>query len=370
MTENIIFLGAGASAAEGAPAQTDLLGCYFRTVAKEPDLRLPLATMNQELAIFFQQMFGVDTGTCDATTVFPTFEEALGFVELALQRGEQFRGFGDQPNLPQLQRIRKHLSQTIAFTLDRTLKDAGKLHRALVESLAAAGELRQTAFVSTNYDILIDNAVAGWQERAGMVGQVNYAVSFSNYTHSQYLPEGFRWPVPDPSRAVLLLKPHGSLNWLYCATCTALTLTPSIKGATSVAVDPERYRCPVCTGLTTPIIVPPTFFKAMSNFHLQQVWRAAEACLMEARRLVFCGYSLADADIHVKYLLKRIEVNRNYTPEVIIINNYRESGGSAKSEKSKAEERARYLRLFRDPRKVRYTDLTFQEFSSRGFAAL
>lgn len=369
MIENVIFLGAGASAAEGAPAQADLLASYFLKIAKEPDLKLPLARMNEELAVFFERVFGIDTRRCNTTTVFPTFEEALGFIELALQRGEQFRGFGDHDNLPQLNRIRTYLTQTISFVLDRTLKQSGTLHRQLVSSLAAR-DLGRTAFVCLNYDILVDNAVAFQQEISGHAGQVDYAVSFSNYTHGEYLPVSFRWLAPDSSQAILLLKPHGSLNWLYCSTCTALTLTPSVKGATYVATEPDRYRCPVCTGLTSPVIVPPTFFKVMTNFHLQQVWRAAESVLMGARRLVFCGYSLPDADIHIKYLLKRVEVNRNETPEVVVINNYRLPDGAAKSEKSKAEEKGRYRRLFRQPNRVRYTDLTFQEFASRGFGAL
>ena len=69
-------------------------------------------------------------------------------------------------------------------------------------------------------------------------------------------------------------------------------------------------------------------------------------------------------------LLVRVEVNRSYTPEIIVINNYWRSDGTGKSDKAKTEEKARYLRLFRDSKKVRYTDLTFQEFASRGFAAL
>src|ERR1039457_998220 len=168
LIENVVFLGAGASAAEGAPAQAGLLASYFRTISKEPDLKLPLARMNEELAVFFERVFGIDTKRCDGTTVFPTFEEAFGFIELALQRGEQFRGFGDHDNLPQLHRIRTYLTQTISFVLDQTLKQSGQLHRQLVNSLATSRDLGRTAFVCFNYDILIDNAVALQQENMGL----------------------------------------------------------------------------------------------------------------------------------------------------------------------------------------------------------
>jgi hypothetical protein len=48
----------------------------------------------------------------------------------------------------------------------------------------------------------------------------------------------------------------------------------------------------------------------MSNFHLQTIWRSAEQDLAAAKQIVFCGYSLPDADLHLKYLFKRVEMKR------------------------------------------------------------
>src|SRR5262249_4788012 len=112
-------------------------------------------------------------------------------------------------------------------------------------------------------------------------------------------------------------------------------------------------------------LCPPTFFKVMSNFHLQQVWRKAEQCLMEAKRIVFCGYSLPDADMHIKYLLKRVEVNRVSAPEVYIVNNHADKLPSAR-----ADEERRYRRLFRERDRVHYTTLSFAEFAAGGLALL
>jgi hypothetical protein len=114
-----------------------------------------------------------------------------------------------------------------------------------------------------------------------------------------------------------------------------------------------------------PIIIPPTFFKVLSNFHLQQVWRAAEGILMEAKRVVFCGYSLPDADMHVRYLLKRVEVNRQNAPDIFVVNHYKDkSGGETNSEIG------RYLRYFRDPRKLHFKNMSFEDLCSNGLSAL
>jgi hypothetical protein len=370
--DNVVVLGAGASAAEGAPQQAKLLATYFQTAYTDPELRVSLAQMNEELRFFFDRLFRIDVSHVTPESNLPTFEELLGIVELAIQREELFRGFGDDGSRPQLRRLQRYLTQLISFSLDRSLGAGGGLHRRLLEALDESGgpeAVRKTCFVSLNYDIVIDNAIAAFQERRGLAGQVDYGIEFSNYIRPECVRADWRWPRPTAD-SISLLKFHGSLNWLYCSTCTAMTLTPSVKGATSAVLDPDRYRCPMCTERTAPVIVPPTFFKAMGNFHLQKVWRRTEAALMSAKRIIFCGYSLPDADLHVKYLLKRVEVNRDSTPEIVIINNYRTTDGREKSADSKATERSRYQRLFRDPAKVRYTELRFEDFAANGLGAL
>jgi len=88
----------------------------------------------------------------------------------------------------------------------------------------------------------------------------------------------------------------------------------------------------------------------MSNFHLQQVWRHAERALISARKIVFCGYSLPDADLHIKYLLKRAELNRRRDPpEVYVVN----------GNKRNKDEMRRYLSLWRD-QNLHFKNLSFE----------
>jgi hypothetical protein len=94
----------------------------------------------------------------------------------------------------------------------------------------------------------------------------------------------------------------------------------------------------VPTGLTlavqattaVPMIIPPTYFKVMESLHLRQVWWRAEQALITADRIVFCGYSLPDADMHVKYLMKRAEVNRPQPPDVYVVNNHHKKKAAEK----------------------------------------
>jgi len=97
----------------------------------------------------------------------------------------------------------------------------------------------------------------------------------------------------------------------------------------------------------------------MTNPHLVQVRENTEAALRNCARIVFCGYSLPDADIHIKYLLKRAQVNRShgFPLKVTIINNH-----TNKIPAEREAEEKRYIRLL-GRSAINYTDASFEAFS-------
>jgi NAD-dependent SIR2 family protein deacetylase len=206
-------------------------------------------------------------------------------------------------------------------------------------------------FISLNYDLLIDNAIEELSIQTGQHALPDYGVKFT--------PEPHRDNILFP-RTNLLLKLHGSLNWLYCPTCNNLSLFPGHKIAAELPGGPWRFHCQECREIRVPIIIPPTFFKVMSNFYLQQIWKRAEEELKKANRIVFCGYSFPDADMHIKYLLKRAEVNRvGEAPEVFIVNEHK-----GKKKQGREMEMDRYMRFFRQKDKVHWTKLSFKQFAA------
>ena len=107
--ENVVILGAGASKSEGAPLQRDLFRSYFEAVRDEG----AHFERQRELTTFFDTFFGIDLDGGDLSKAnFPTFEEVLGIIEIALQRGERLKGFGVAANDPRLQQIRAPASRS------------------------------------------------------------------------------------------------------------------------------------------------------------------------------------------------------------------------------------------------------------------
>jgi len=347
--ENIIFLGAGASASDGAPLQGDLFKEYFSSCQTEKDYRIS-SEMDQRLVEFFKMFFGIDIKSGDLNNIsFPTFEEILGILELALNKEESFKDYSSTPDKPYIQRIREDLIFLIAIILDKKLRRKVKYHRKLVSRLERDQELSKTGFISLNYDILIDNALVDIYPRHDL----DYGVEFTNFEKRD------NWKRPEAKKSVCLYKLHGSLNWLYCPTCISLTLTPKEKRVAKLVFNPQN--CESCGSEMVPTIIPPTFFKVTSNFYLQEVWHKAEKALNQAKRIFFCGYSFPDADIHIKYLLKRVEINKESAPEIFIINNH-----EGKSDYKKESEKLRYERFFKNSHKVHYTDQSFEDFCERG----
>lgn len=347
--EEIIFLGAGASVPEGAPKQGNLFREYFSSYQTERDCRIN-NEMDQRLVEFFKTFFGIDIKHGGLNSVsFPTFEETLGILELALNREESFKDYSLTLGKPQIQQIREDLIFLIAIILDKKLRGEVKYHKKLANRLKREQKLLKTGFVSLNYDILIDKALMEPYPEY----HLDYGVDFTNYEK-----EG-DWTRPEPQKAVFLYKLHGSLNWLYCPTCVSLTIYPDKKRVAELVFKPEN--CDVCGSEMIPIIIPPTFFKVMSNFYLQEIWRKTENALKQAKRIFFCGYSFPDADIHIKYLLKRVEINRGSTPEIFIINNHK-----GKSDDQRENEELRYKRFFKNSQKVHHTNQSFENFCEQG----
>ncbi len=345
-----VFFGAGASASEGAPLQNQLLREYFSLV----NGRLfpsPIEGTENRLSSFFSKMFGIDVhkGNLDQIS-FPTFEEALGVLDLAELKRESFNGL-NYVNYPaetnnDIRLVRIGLIELMAQVIAAKLEQSKGFHDLLVKNLDKHKLLQDSIFISTNYDILVDNALVRLAlNKGGSIGDVGYGLDFTN-------DDELNTGGVANSVGIKLFKLHGSLNWLYCATCNTLRLTPLEKSFIRYA-----GACTDCRSFYSPIIVPPTFFKNMSNVFISTVWNKAENSLRNVEKIIFCGYSFPDADMHIKYMLKRAEINRDTQPfSVSVINYY-----SGKSEESITLEEDRYRRFFKGD--INYKKISFEEFA-------
>lgn len=298
----------------------------------------------------------------DAPLHFPTFEETLGIIETAIEREEYFRGYGSPWGLTEYQRIQipesiaretnlleeveeslvqihEDFLYAITEVLSKKLENSEGYHKALIERLRCQNKLEETVFVSLNYDILIDNALLEKNLKP------DYNISFTR---------GY----PKKGRKIPLFKLHGSLNWLYCPRCVEVEYTKMTKGAAGLLSNDKK--CANCGQTMVPMLIPPTFLKQLKNPYLQQIWQRADTVLRNCRRIIFCGYSLPEADLPLRYLLKRIQINRkieDYPLDIYVVN---KSNGVSDWTKEQ------YLRFFGQIQIHYLDDMNFQTFAKRG----
>ena len=344
-----IFLGAGASAAENCPIQEQIFKEYFKSISKDELNK----DMNIALYKFFKDMFNIDVINDNIDEIlFPTLEEVLGLLDMAEQRRESFKNFGIETinkNIYSVRFLKQYFILLMAKTIDKSSKENNYYHKLLLDNLLKGGVLEDTTFISANYDIHIDNTLANLYDKQNNHIMLDYGVNFTNFDIEN------EWKVPiEPS--IKLYKIHGSLNWLYCPICNSLTLTPYEGGVMRLIYNIDEAKCLECSQITVPIIIPPTYFKNMTNVFISTVWNEVERALRKSDILIFCGYSFPDADIHLKYMIKRVQTSKKDNPlKIMVFNNY-----EGKKLDSLKKEEERYKRFLGQD--IIFTMHSFQDF--------
>ena len=84
----------------------------------------------------------------------------------------------------------------------------------------------------------------------------------------------------------------------------------------------QRPHTPLCGVVYFPLIVPPTFYKDLSNVFPSPIWNLADSSLRQANHIIFYGRSFLDAGIHIHYLLKRTPTNRVWPLRITVTNQH------------------------------------------------
>lgn len=314
---DVYLFGAGASAAEGAPAIADFLARAWELLGPEFDDRVR-ATWR-----FLETVFRTPVSGPESFRLMPGVDEIISLVDWSLQVNQ---GLGYQYDPPRLYQVRRDLEHLLAATLDAALQDRFREgdgpHARFVRSLLAAREPEAFALLSLNYDTLLDDALMG----AG--AGPDYGL-------------GRRRGGP------FLAKLHGSLNWALCPAC----------GHINVADEKVAHLLPYVEGLAcrrcgnerlNGLIVSPTWLKNYEGFRLQHVWDQALEYLQQADRVVFVGYSMPPADIAVYQLIRRALLSGRHRdcPEILVINHRGEGDDPAAARLHEAALAERFTRLF------------------------
>jgi hypothetical protein len=201
-------------------------------------------------------------------------------------------------------------------------RDEGVLGKIMRSHLTAAHE-DQLTVITFNQDLVLENIVARLPRTAGTWCLEGL---YGDPTITPVTRKGANiFPLHQPGcqhRApIRLLKLHGSLNWTLRTSKkqpTLATLFPTDRDKPIYLIDERQAILDVAeqntgvgpgrrTWFLWPLIVPPIYDKQRITGMtvLQNLWDQAEHAVRDADRLVLLGYSLPEADVLARQMLRR-----------------------------------------------------------------
>lgn len=307
----LFIFGAGASIAEGAPLQKDILSL----IIDSNDERLNASEAAAIVKSFINESFDVSGG------LYPSLESVFGYLDYFISKKESL---GKNYPTAKILEIRQALIQLIHYVIAIPGINKKGVYKQFWEKVAA--ENRNISVITMNYDTLLDEAFDFLYPDKSYI---DYCVSLMNYHH---YPEigAFNWwinprePVPiwngGNPKPIKLIKIHGSVNWKYCNCCNQVLLTPwdtqidlssmCFKGyiyASCENPETEEFElaCPLDGNKFETFIVPPSHIKELSHPAINKLFDEAALEIRKTKQIIFVGYSFPEADVHIKALLKK-----------------------------------------------------------------
>lgn len=293
----------------------------------------------QALKVLVQEQLGVAPDELESKPV--NIERLFGLIEAELLGRVGFHRYrGTTPERSFADVLEQQLYLVICGTLIASTSGINCEHHKKLAEWLDPGDV----VLSFNYDLLVDRALKArgdWRVDDG------YGLKFHRVGH--WAPDGGNWRAPGRTESrIRLLKPHGSLNWLYCRDPWESNVNISLRGIAPKAAPEELYCLedmhsdlardfPLFewwaryehehkkSGYSFDLhslIVPPAITKHYRSFEplIGGVWaQAVESLLIRATELYFIGYSLRPEDLRSWWLFRKAAVESGKLRKVWVV---------------------------------------------------
>lgn len=316
----VFVLGAGASSADGVPLQRDMLPKIVESLL--PEIK------DSQIGKIVNEFIADNFAYNPSTNQFPTLEAVFGFLDYFIQQNESLNS---KYTNDKIRDIKEYLIKLIHYIVNIQM-DKRSPHYHLFWN-AVSSHNPNTSIITLNYDTLLEQAFEFLFKK---FGYIDYCLPLMNYEKLHGLGQYNFWINPrvpvgveqgENPQSIKIIKLHGSLNWKYCNCCNQTLLTPwdrkidlnegKFLGYTYPDKKEYEFRCPQDGTEFQTLIMPPSYLKSLHHPVISQLISEASREIRATKKIIFVGYSLSDADVHIKALFKK-----NITPEteMIVIN--------------------------------------------------
>ncbi|MEA1071218.1 hypothetical protein [Sphingomonas sp. LY160] len=293
----------------------------------------PSTLLVQFLRKFADEVFGNGGAVADAD--WPWLEDVFTTIDLAANTGHHL---GRSYSAADLRTVRRcfliRMIRMLEIRYRREAKSAGPRWEAL-QTLYRTVNFETSVFLSMNWDTVVEDAL--WRERG--VRRFDYRCGAKPVVIDDLGTVQLNTR-PKGSSTAYVLKPHGSINWMYFDSCRQVfwfqpRYSERIADRLFKSTDADRIErltgnrpkirtlqgfCPSCqvNALSTRFATF-SFKKALDFPMYGSTWREAENKLRSAQNWIFFGYSMPSADYEFKYMLKSSYLGRSDRPRIILI---------------------------------------------------
>jgi len=325
---NIVYvIGAGASKDFGLPLGNEIYDYAYRIsmLNKEPiseQLRTVIDEVEKSLRLIFVNL-------PEDKKSLPPFEEVLTFIwdtkreESYDFKTNQLKSIFNTNNTDRgAEEVLSHYIRMLVLTIAGSLLyyfPGRKIdfYREYIKSIDFKNN--DVSFISLNYDLILDNllkeCVAEKIIEDYTYGAPLLADGSTNLSDSNWYRKFIR------DRGIFLLKPHGSINLVYCSKHKQahgsgyFCISDDLK-----IVKGDGIPCPICGCKMKWLIIPPLYNKAdfvdytkpksdrliwrsTPHDYRQYVDRHIKEVIMKADEIIVIGYSMPAYDFDFKSLL-------------------------------------------------------------------
>lgn len=325
MSKTVYILGAGFSKSANAPLQSELIKEIFRIKNDElpHDQRNLFLKYRNEFKNFLSDAFFTDETKFEDINL----EDIYTPIDRCISDNLAFRNISPMDLIEFRQKINGLIIIMLDHKLRMTRTRGGHIEH-FTNYLITQRKLNLNddpfAIISTNWDILIDNALK--RKIPDSEGTVDYCCNVTPYDSEAPVMTGLLAKGRGMYN-IKILKLHGSMNWLHCKRCQRLFVTFFEKIALNEYVN--KPICRMCEknfknsltsdggAMLSSQLIMPTFLKDLNNVQLKMIWQNAGIELSEASKIIFMGYSLPMADFELRQLLAR-NVRHHSSIEVVL----------------------------------------------------
>lgn len=328
--KTVYILGAGFSVEANAPSQEKLVYEIFKIHKEKPYIFRK--NKIREFSKFLTETLGIPDNLHSTIPL----EDIFTPLDSCILNNMSYRNL----SVFELKQKRNLIFELIGKTLQHLLEKSSKAYidkfadylidKSSVRKNNNYRNIDSVSVISTNWDILLDNSIYNSIKSSTELAVVDYCCYISSYDKTDETVKPGLEILGKGGFNVKLLKLHGSLNWLQCPRCHRIYVNFNEKIAMNAFSDQDIPSCTHCNenfgefkshNLTSNLIMP-TFLKDLSNPQYKIIWQNAGIELSEAKKIVFIGYSLPQADFEMRQLLSRM-VDKRTEIEVV---NWKDSG--------------------------------------------